>query len=95
MSDLHKELCGCLALQEEIAAKQDQLKRRYKAIIESERAKGNDGPVSVIIDGEIWILQRDDPSEVTEEIETARKLGGLWGCRLVRIGRPVSSNAAR
>jgi hypothetical protein len=85
---MNEELRECLALQQEIAAKRLELRKRYKALIESERAKGNE-PVSVILDGEIWVLKRTNDPDLAEELEAARKLGGFWNYRLVRIGRPV------
>jgi hypothetical protein len=52
------ELRACLALQNEIADKHLELATRYKAVLESERAKGNQQTIAVRIDGEIYSLVR-------------------------------------
>ena len=88
-SNLTQELRECLAIQEDISAQQHELRCRYKAVIEGERAKGNNGSVSVIIEGEIWVLERAE-LKFTDELKSARELGGFWNYRLTRLGRPVS-----
>jgi hypothetical protein len=88
--EMTEELRACLALQAEIANKQQELRRRFKAIIEAERAKGNHGKVSVIIDGKIYILQRRTESDYhIEEIDEARRLGSFWDYQLVLVGKPI------
>jgi hypothetical protein len=89
--EITEELRACLALQNEIASKRDELMRRLKAVIEGERAKGNNGRISAIIDGVIYVLRRSDmeTEDTAEVIESARKLGGFWNYKIVKIGKPV------
>jgi len=88
--EMAEELRACLALQNEIASKQQELRRRFKAIIEGERARGNHGKISVIIDGQIYILERRSGADYQmDEIEQARRLGGFWDYQLILVGKPV------
>ena len=88
--EMTEELRACLALQNEIASKQQELRRRFKAVIESERARGYHGKVSVIIDGHTYILERRSGADYqTDELEAARRLGGFWDYQLVLVGKPA------
>ena len=88
--EMTEELRACLALQNEIASKQQELRRRFKAIIEGERARGNRGKLSVIIDGQVYILERRSGADYQmDEIEQARRLGGFWDYQLVPVGKLV------
>jgi len=88
--EMAEELRACLALQNEIASKQQELRRRFKAIIEGERARGNRGKLSVIIDGQVYILERRSGADYQmDEIEQARRLGSFWDYQLKLIGAPV------
>ena len=74
--DITEELRACLALQNEIASKKEELMRRLKAVIEGERSRGNDGQISVIIDGVIYILRRRDmdTEDTAQMLKSARRL---------------------
>ena len=89
--DITEELRACLALQNEIASKKEELMRRLKAVIEGERSRGNDGQISVIIDGVIYILRRRDmdTEDTAQILKSARRLSGFWDYKLVKIGKPV------
>ena len=88
--EMTEELRACLALQAEIASKQQELRRRFKAIIEAERAKGNHGKISVIIEGKVYVLERRSGADYhMEEIDEARRLGGFWDYQLVLVGKPI------
>ena len=79
-----------LALQNEIADKRSELATRYKAVLESERAKGSDRTIVVRIDGEIYSLIRLDMAtdEQRQALEIGRKLKGFYGgYRLLKSGK--------
>jgi hypothetical protein len=83
------ELRACLALQNEIAEKHLELATRYKAVLESERAKSND-PIAVKIDGELYSLVRTDMAtdEQRQTMRIASKLKGFYGgYRLIKSGK--------
>jgi hypothetical protein len=87
--EIQSELRECLKLQEELAARRDELTRKFKAILELERARGNNGRVIADIDGEIYELGRRDDS-VQDEVVDARKFGGFYAqYRLIKLGRPI------
>jgi predicted transcriptional regulator len=91
MPDTYKELRECLQLQTEIQAKRDELTRRFKAIIEAERAAGNQGGIVTMIDGSVYELRRRDLKDVRESIDSARKFGGFYHqYALVLLGKPIS-----
>jgi hypothetical protein len=84
------ELRACLVLQNEIADKQLELASRYKAILKSERSKGNDQTIVVRIDDEIYSLVRLDVAtdQQRRTLEIGRKLKGFYGgYRLCKTGR--------
>jgi hypothetical protein len=80
-----------LALQNELDQKWMELRARYKAVLEAERARGNLEKIIVTIDSRTYILKReDDVSDPGDPVEVARKLGGFYLYRLVPLGRQVS-----
>jgi hypothetical protein len=81
------ELRACLALQNEITAKQLELATRYKAVVES---RPDEGALCILIDGDLYALKRLDlvSGEETEMLEIARKLRGFYGgYRLLKAGK--------
>jgi hypothetical protein len=88
--ELLTELKACLALQKEIADKVLELAARYKAVLESERAKGNNRTIVARIDGEIYRLMKLDVAtdEMSEQMRICHELGGFYGgYRLVNAGK--------
>jgi hypothetical protein len=84
------ELRACLALQNEIADKHLELVARYKAILDSEHAEGNDQTIVVRIDGEIYNLVRLDiaTDQQRQTLEIGEKLKGFYGgYRLLKTGK--------
>jgi hypothetical protein len=73
------ELRECLALQNEIAAKRLALKERFKAVIEAERQRGNNGTITVLIDGAYCELHKMDGKmpDYAVELADARKVRGF------------------
>jgi len=88
--ELLTELKACLALQREISAKALELATRYKEVLESERAKGNDRTIMARIDGEMYRLIKIDAAsdEMSEQMRIGGKLKGFYGgYRLVHAGK--------
>jgi hypothetical protein len=85
-----KNFVNYLPCRQKVASRQQELRRRFKAVIEAERARGNHGKISVIIDGQIYVLERRSGADhQMDEIEEARRLGGFWDYQLVLVGKPV------
>jgi hypothetical protein len=91
MSEVSEELRQCLALQKEIDAKTMELRRRFRDVLEAERAKGNVQTIFVELDGQMYSLEREDQRRdpTSEAIQTARELGGFYMYRLFKAGRTI------
>ncbi|HYY31734.1 MAG TPA: hypothetical protein VE860_27565 [Chthoniobacterales bacterium] len=76
MSDTYEELRKCPHT--EIEARQDDLTRRFNAIIEAQRARDNNGAIVTIIDGCVLELRRREPEDVTGAMVSIRKFGGFY-----------------
>ena len=75
-----------------VSANQLEQLLQYMALIEDKLAKGHQIEISVIIDGEVYVLRRRDMiREQDKKIKSARSPGGFLDYKLVRIGRPVKS----
>lgn len=82
-----QEIRVILALQQEVDTKQAELITRIKAVLQSEREKGNQR-IIYDLDGEIYELTKVD--ETIQAIDSARKHGGFYfDYRLVRLGKPI------
>jgi hypothetical protein len=87
--EIKAELRSCLALQNEIAGKTDELTERYKQVLLAWDQLKKREQLTVEIDGEIYQLKRKD-FETQDAIESARKHGGFYSqYRLVKIGKPI------
>ena len=87
--EIKAELVGCLALQDELYAKADELARRYKQVLIAWDHLNKNEELTVDIDGEIYQLKRSD-FETEEAIASARKYGGFYSMyRLVKLGKPI------
>ena len=89
--DTVKELTECLALQKEIDAKVIELRKRYKAVLDTERARGNTQTLLVTIGNQMYALEPEDNSSrlMREAIEQSHQLEGFYLYRLFKIGRVV------
>ena len=83
--DVLNELKECLALQKEITAKRLELKKRFKAIIETERERDpKSTEVPALIDGTCYImLAADEYADSFEALGHRRLLGDYYDYRLV------------
>jgi hypothetical protein len=87
--EVKAELTACLALQREIAAKQLELARRYKIVLDAERSTERKGPIAVRIGEELYRLVRLDSAtdEMDQQMRICRELQGFYGgYRLTPIG---------
>jgi hypothetical protein len=89
--DTLKELTECLLLQKEIDAKTLELRKRYKAVLEAERAAGNKETIVVKIEEEVYSLRREDFDKklYREAREQVRELDGFYLYRLFRVGKVI------
>jgi hypothetical protein len=83
--DVINELKECLALQQQIAAKRLELKKRFKAIIEGERERNpKNTEITALIDGTCYVMLRaDEYTDPFEAMDHRRLLGGSYDYRLV------------
>jgi hypothetical protein len=92
MSNVTDELSACLALQKEIDEKTLELRKRFKAVLEAERSRGNKDHLMVEIDGALYVLEREDNSKkwLREASKAPRELGGFYFYRLFKVAKHVS-----
>jgi hypothetical protein len=87
--EIKAELRVCLALQNELYAKADELTGRYKKVLEAWKHLKEREHLTVEIEGEFYQLKRYD-FETQDVIESGRKHGGFYGqYRLIKIGKPL------
>jgi hypothetical protein len=87
--EIKTELRLCLALQNELYAKADELTGRYKQVLFAWEHLKKHQYLTVEIDGEFYQLKRHD-FETEDAIKSAGKHGGFYSMyRLIKIGKPI------